>query len=435
MLGPVAGAARRLPSAHAVILVGLALLSFVLKYLTSIVLANSLAIEDFQRYAVAIASVTFCSTIVELGLGKQGIRLVPQYIASAEPQLAAGYWRFSMRVVLLLAVLVGVLVSAQAAMLPAGRSLASDEAMYLLPVVALTGLAAELVLACGAAIVATFIMRMVVPGVLLGFVVWAARSPAAATLVPSTAILVYGAGWLLGLILLFGTFVIVCPQPALRGPADYQVRSWLRGGLGFLGVGVAISALLDGTVALAEFAAVPAADIAIYAVCIETGGFVLLLVKSLDKFYLQRISALITQGDLLEIHRIRRRRAGLMIAVCVSFCVAIAIGGRPLLARFGEDFERGYYALVAVTLATSAWTLTSLSQWLIAFTDGPAPALRITLGGVLAAYTGIILLGETHGLMGVALSYAVMVTIMSALLELRARTILTRLAKQHASEA
>jgi O-antigen/teichoic acid export membrane protein len=133
------------------------------------------------------------------------------------------------------------------------------------------------------------------------------------------------------------------------------------------------------------------------------------------------------QGELLEIHRIRRRRAILTTTVCVLFCAAIFAWGRPLLGRFGAGFERGYFSLCVVAVATCAWTLTSLSQWLIAFIDGPAPALRITLGGVLAAYTGIVLVGPAQG--GVALAYGVMVVVMSALLELRARSILRRLAR------
>jgi O-antigen/teichoic acid export membrane protein len=419
----------RLPSVEAMSLVGLALISFVLKYLTSMVLANALGVENFDRYAVAVASVVFCSTLVELGLGKQGIRLLPHYIASGEDQLAAGYWRFSMRVVLGLGVTVGVLVSLQDLLSPTVGPLASDEAMYLLPIIALTGVGAELLLACGAAVLATVVVRLVVPSVLLVFVIWAANSSdSASLLVPDTALLVYGLGWLLGLVVLFGVFVFVCPPAVLRGPVRHDSRAWLRGGLGFLGVAVATSALLEGTVALAEFARVESADISIYAVCVETGGFVLVLVKSLDKFYLQRIAGLITQGNLEEIHRIRRRRALLTVVVCTGFCVAIVAAGRPLLARFGEGFERGYPALCFIAFATSAWTLTSLSQWLIAFIDGPAPALRITLGGVFAVYTAILVLGETQGLMGIALAYAVMVTIMAGLLELRARAILGRLA-------
>jgi O-antigen/teichoic acid export membrane protein len=157
---------------------------------------------------------------------------------------------------------------------------------------------------------------------------------------------------------------------------------------------------------------------------------VLVLVKSLDKFYLQRISALIAEAKLDEIHRIRRRRAVLTVTLCVGFCTAIIAGGRPLLASFGPGFERGYPALCLVAVATSAWTLTSLSQWLIAFIDGPGAALRITLGGVFATYLAIVVLGPSWGLMGVALAYSVMVTVMAALLELRARAILRRLATE-----
>lgn len=421
----------RLPSGEAMSLVALALVSFGLKYLTSMALANALGVEDYDRYAVAIASVVFCSTLVELGLGKQGIRVLPHYMGSGQAPLAAGYWRFAMRVVLACSVVIGVVVSLQDTFAPQLDSLASDEAMYLLPIVALTGVAAELVLACGSAVLATVVVRLLIPGVLFGFVMWASHfGDSAVLLAPNSAIAVYGIGWLAGLLVLFVTFVLVSPAPVLRGPAEYDSRVWLRGGLGFLGVAVAISALVDGTVALAELAGVESADISIYAVCIETGGFVLILVKSLDKFYLQRISGLITEGDLDEIYRIRRRRALLMLVVCVGFCIGVVVAGRALLAQFGEGFERGYPALCIIAFATSAWTLTSLSQWLIAFIDGPASALRITLGGVIAVYTGIVLVGPTRGLLGVALSYAVMVTVMSALLELRARTTLRQLASR-----
>ena len=419
---------RRLPSAVAVLLVSLALLNFGLKYLTSILLANTLGVDHYELYAVPVASVAFFSTLVELGLGKQGIRLIPQYIEAEQLRLAAGYWRFAMRVVLALALLVGLLVT----LLPGLNAFASDEAMFLLPIVALSGAGAELVLACGAAILATVVVRVVVPGVLLGYVLWASQLAAPGVLTPSTAVLAYGAGWLSALVVLVVAFTIIAPRPVLHGPSEYTVGPWLRGGLGFLGVAIAISALIDGTVALVEFASLDPADISIYAVCIETGGFVFILVKSLDKFYLQRISALLSRKELGEIHRIRRRRALLMLAICVSFCATIIALGRPLLASFGAGFERGYFALCCVAIATSAWTLTSLSQWLIAFIEGPARALRITMGGVFAAYTGILVLGPSQGLMGVALAYAVMVTVMSVLLEIRARSVLETLAQHSA---
>lgn len=420
------------PSPLAVALVALALVNFAIKYLTSIVLANTLGIEAFERYAVAIASVVFFSTVVELGLGKQGIRLLPEYLEREDTQRAAGYWRFAMRTVLLVSIATALLVILSHELLPATAAHASDAAMYLLPIVALTGLGAELVVALGAAGAATVVVRVLVPVVPLGFVAWASLS--AFDLVPEVAIVAYGAGWVLGLAVLLAVFAVVCPREVLRGPSEFDTRAWVKGGLGFLGLAVAISALLDGTVALAEWADVPSADISIYAVCIETGGFVLILVKSLDKFYLQRISALVTRGDLAEIHRIRRRRAALMLVVCSLFCLGIIVWGRPLLRSFGPGFERGYFSLCCVAIATSAWTLTALSQWLIAFTDGPVPAMRISLLGVFATFTAILLLGPSQGLLGVALSYSVMVGLMSILLELRARRILRDLVRSQAGE-
>ena len=414
------------PTRQAVALVSLAILNFALKYLTSMALANTLGITAFERYAVAVASVVFCSTMVELGLGKQGLRLMPTLIEKGRHSLAAGYWRFTVRTVFVLAALTaGVLTLMHDAFF---EGTSSDEAIFLLPIVATVGVAAEIVLACGAAVAATVIVRVVVPLVPLAFVAWAALTMPA-QLTPRSAILAYGAGWLVGLLFLLVSFVKACPRAVLRGPPSYESRPWLRGGIGFLGVAIAISALIDGSVVMSEFARVPAEDISIYAVCIETGGFVLILVKSLDKFYLQQISALIARGSLREIQRIRRRRATLMTSLCVLMCLGVIVAGKPLLRTFGEEFVRGHFALCCITIATSAWTLTSLSQWLIAFIDGPVAALRISITGVFAVFSGILILGPSQGLVGVALAYSVMVLLMSLMLASRARLTLSRLVK------
>ncbi len=414
------------PTRQAVALVTLAVVNFGLKYLTSMALANALGITSFERYAVAVASVVFCSTMVELGLGKQGLRLMPTLVEKGLYSLAAGYWRFTVRTVFVLATLTaGALTLMHDAF---AAATASDEAIFLLPIVATVGVAAELVLACGAAIAATVTMRVVVPLVPLVFVTWAALS-IPDQLTPRAAILAYGAGWLVGLLCLLVSFVKACPREVLRGAPRFDSRRWLRGGIGFLGVAIAISALIDGSVVMSELAQVPADDVSIYAVCIETGGFVLILVKSLDKFYLQQISAFIARGRLREIQRIRRRRATMMTSLCVLICAGVIVAGKPLLRTFGEEFVRGHFALCCITIATSAWTLTSLSQWLIAFIDGPVAALRISITGVFAVFTGIVILGPTQGLMGVALAYSVMVILMSALLASRARLTLSRLVK------
>ena len=91
----------RIQDRSAALLVILSFISLAISYATSILIARTLGPVGFESYAVAIATLTLLSTLSESGVGKLSIQMLPVYEASKKWNLTAGFWRFSISLVLL----------------------------------------------------------------------------------------------------------------------------------------------------------------------------------------------------------------------------------------------------------------------------------------------------------------------------------------------
>ena len=85
----------------AFLLVAFSLISVGIGYFTSIYVARTLGHDGFEDYAVAIASLALMSTLAEAGTGKFALRILPVYVGARRWSLASGYWRFSLRLIML----------------------------------------------------------------------------------------------------------------------------------------------------------------------------------------------------------------------------------------------------------------------------------------------------------------------------------------------
>ncbi len=410
-------------------LVGFSIVSYLIKYATSIVLARALGVERYDAYAVAVASLVLLATFAELGLGKYGLKALPAYLLVGELRLARAFVRFSLQRVLVVSLLAGGALVLGEAFNGGHVSLRAPWMVALfLPFVAWAGVGSEFLMATGKALAGTLIARVLIPVVPLLFVLWASfLHPGEGWLEPSVALFVYGLGWLLG-----GIALITLAPRALFGGEKLSLdkgerRKWLQGGLGMASVALAISGLFEGSLILSDFIDMPESDVAIYAVCMETGGFSYILVKSLDKFYMPMISRELLRLRVSRVIAIRRRRNRLMVGVCSAFIIALFLFGRQLLGLFGTGFERGYWALLLIAVGTIAWTLTSLSQWFLVFVRGSTYVLRITIPTLLSLVAAGLFFGPTYGVTGMALIYSLLMVSMCALMEWRARKELSRL--------
>lgn len=102
--------ADRKPEPQAVfgplILVLMSAVGVVLGYSLSIVQARRLGALAFQDYAVVVAAMGLLCAIAEAGVGKFALKVIPEFATSGRWPLAAGYWRFSVCLVLIASALI-----------------------------------------------------------------------------------------------------------------------------------------------------------------------------------------------------------------------------------------------------------------------------------------------------------------------------------------
>ncbi len=81
--------------------------------------------------------------------------------------------------------------------------------------------------------------------------------------------------------------------------------------------------------------------------------------------------------------------------------------GRSILSLFGEEFVEGYPALCIIAIATSVWTMASISPSYLKYVNQHTFVV-IATGLTLAAHVALCFpLGSHFGATGAALSYAI----------------------------
>ena len=276
----------------AAILVILSFISLAISYATSILVARSLGPVGFESYAVAIATLTLLSTLSESGVGKLAIQMLPVYQASGKWQLTAGFWRFSIRSVLLVSCLVALLVLlGDLSQQRTNEDHAILIAALFLPAAALAGVGIDFVMAIRAPILGAAIARLAIPTttlVLMMLCMHFIRSFDA-----PWAVTCFGVGSMVGVILAICVYRKRSPTEALKATPAFDRPYWIGECLTFLTLATLVSSIFRSSVIALDFLSLAPEDVASFAAAAETGGLILLLSKSTDKYfqpYLQCLS-------------------------------------------------------------------------------------------------------------------------------------------------
>lgn len=395
----------------ALVLLLFSLIGLALTYGTMVLLARTLSADGYDDYAVAIATVTILTTLAELGFGKYAMRSLPAYVTGQRWQLAAGYWRFATVTVLATSVILASFVAlGEAAEGNQFGDYAVGIMILFLPVMALLGLGADLAMAYYAPVRATLVTRLLVPGTTL--VIAGAWLTTGGDLTAPRATLCYASGSLAGLIAILRLNWRIMPKQIADATPTYELWEWFIRALPFLYFALLISLLSKVGVLVLELVCPEEAQVAIFAVALDTGMSIYLVAKSTDKLFLPEISVLIELQETAQMFRLRSRRMVVMLGICAIYLAMILLFGRNILSMFGDEFVEGYRALCLIALASSVWTIFSLSPLYLnyiqkeAFVVG-ATAIAVVLGVALCA-----VLGGTYGATGGAVAYAVSVSLL-----------------------
>lgn len=405
---------NKLQDRSAAILVVLSFSSLFIGYVTSIFVARSLGPAGFESYVVAIATLTLLSTLAESGAGKAAIQIVPVYQASAKWHLIAGFGRFSMQLVLLVSCIMGLLVLLGDI---SQQGSTEDHAILIaalfLPAAALSSVCIDFLMAIRVPITGATIARLVIPATTLILMMLGKYYIESFT--APWAVGCFGLGSVLGVVLAGLCYRKRSPVRALDATPKFDRPYWLRECATFLALATFASWIFRSSVIALDLLSLPPEDVASFAAAAETGGLILLLSKSTDKYFQPYLAVFIERHAWSEGIAMRKRRLIWVSATCVVFLSIILLAGKPILRLYGDSFVSGYPALVLIATGCCFWSMFSLAPAYLKFSGLNRLVLVVTATAALAMITLTLVLGYFWGTTGAGIAFFVVLTATSCI--------------------
>lgn len=370
----------------------------------SIVLARNLSHEQFGNYVGTLATILLLASLAEAGFGKYGLKVIPVYWLSKKMGLVRGYLRFSVVGFVAFSVLLGGLaLGIETAILGRVSQRVMLCALIFMPGITGFGVMIDLLLAFGHAITATVIARLIVPVTTL-VAICVAMSQVALT--PYIALLCFGGGSLVGMLLATVSIALIVRRPLEGVRPQFQLASWTSNGIAFLTFGFLISWVFKAPLFLAHHLPHDPNQLAILAPALEIGCWVLLLSKSTDKYFQPTMAILIESGDWAQGAVFRRNRWMVIGGLVVVFLVVMVTSGRYILSLYGEDFVAAYPSLLVIALGSSVWTLFSLAPSYMLFVGERSQLLKNMCVHAVVLVVSTVVLFPMLGAIGAAIAFA-----------------------------
>jgi len=394
---------------QALAMCGLSITNYGLFYGTSILLARTLSVRDFDDYNVAVSTVLILVAVATLGLEKYALRCLPALRHAEDWPHARGFMMFARRAILAwsiaLVVLLGIALEGTLALRGRDYHLAIVVVACFLPVIALVQFVLEVVTAYGGHVKAVAIYRILLPIflLLLNAAVW--FSPLDTNAV--SAAICFGAAWILtlGALLLLARRQV--PKAVWEVKPLQQPGVWVRGALPLVASSLILNLFAQTGVIILELLHPNQAVVSAYALAFQTGSFVVILGTATNRLYSPQIAALLASADVDGMRAIARQRLRLIGPITMIYLVLIFVFGKSILSVFGKEFVSAYPAMCVIAIGASISTFFSLAPTYLHFTDRS----RIVLG-LMVASVGMSLalsfpLGKHFGSLGAAVAYAV----------------------------
>ncbi len=392
----------------------LAVGNFFLFYVASIALARKLSVSDFDDYNVALSIVTVLGALSTLGLEKYALRCLPVYQEREDWSHAHGFWRFSLRTIMLVSVgLVLLLTLALSGALtgqPDDSHLAVVVLTSFLPIIAVVLFLVEVATAHGAQIQAVVIYRFMVPASFFVLIHLLGLFD-----IPHTAMSVaitYGLAWVLALIALYHLVRHAIPPGCWRARPAYLSGKWLRRGMPFLFNSWMLSVIASSGVIILELLFTSSSVVGVYAVAAQTGTFIVLLANTTNRFYLPLMSTYMERRDKTAMRHLSTHRFVVLGGLTLLFFGGVVIFGREILGWFGNDFREGYEVLCILAAGASVNALFSDSPYYLQFIKRQRGVFITTALALLLNLTLTVLLGFWFQGVGAALGYALSMSLL-----------------------
>ena len=391
------------------------LLGAALAYVTQVALANWMGDLQFGRYAGAFATCTVVTTICVLGLRDASLRVVGLELANENTGKALGFIRRGRQIVLGGGSAVALIGAASIW----GYSHWTDQpphwalitSFLAIPVFGLLRLQSGHAHAFRRFALTVLPNTIVRPAAFLAVVavLWFNDFALGAGLAMAVH---FG----VALIVLGGQSAILARvlRPQLGGiSAEYDTRSWLRISSPLLVVALASTFDPEVNVTLLGLFR-PPEDVAIYWAAWRTAFFIGFGIIAIDSLVLPSISQLHAAGDVGQVRHLVAQAAMLRFCGGLVGLAALALWGRPLLAFFGEEFERGYRVLLILGTAQLVRAGFGPVSELLNVTGRQVASMWVSAAGLALTAILFLVLVPAYGLVGASVT-VVIVTLLTSL--------------------
>lgn len=399
---------------EALILSAFSLISYLTLYALNLLLARTLSLEEFNDYNVGVSALLVMAALAPLGLEKFALKVIPVYKQHREWANLRGFLRFAIYVAtcvsLLLALTFDIILESVLLLRHEGLHIAIPMIVGCLPVLSVFFVLLEVATANGAPLSAAALYRVVLPFLLLGtnVAVWKFTSSVSGL----SAGWCFGASWLCVTVSMWRLAFAWVPKQVQEVTPAFHGKSWLRESTPLLLTGLLLTVITQSGVIVLELSDSFHAESSVFAVAMQTGGFVVLLTTSTNRFYLPQISMFLDQQDQAGLVRLRGQRLIIIGTMAAAFVVFVFLFGRTVLRFFGEDFVGGYPATCVVAIGAAISTTFSLAPIGLQFAGYHQYVLRCTALATVTSVVMCIVLANLYGTLGAALAYAVPLSIL-----------------------
>lgn len=405
-----------------------------ISYGLAILLARQLGVVGFEAYAVASAIFIVMVALAPCGLDKYAIRAIPVLLARREWNLTRGFVRFGARRTLFAGLAMTI---AGAAVLLWWRVDTLGEirfavlvAVIALPAGALTHFGLEVLSATGREILATAILRLGVPLLVLAMI--GIATAAGLPLTGPIAVAVWGVAWVIVVVTLVVAIGRAMPPAVWRAPAKVEATAWRAAASLFWVHRAAMAVIAQASLIGLEMLQPSPSAVSAYAAALASTAPAIVLVTATNRIYARRLSVLLESGDAAGITALHRARRGWLTPAISVFLLVTVVFAERLLGLFGAAFVTEGTMPLRILAFTAAFTmLFALAPAYMKFTGQRDIIFRTLFVAVVAQMLLLAILVPRFGATGAAFSYALSMIGLYGTFAVLTRRGISRLAPGH----
>lgn len=392
----------------------LSLINYALMYKVNIILAHSLSVADFDDYNVALSIVVVLSTVATLGLEKYALRAISLYTDQKNWSLLRGFWLFSFCAItafsLILMLLLSVGLEVVLSLYQADYHIAIVVFAGFLPIIALTLFLVEVVSGLGGYLLSVTLYRLLLPLLYVGLLLALSFCPLGISAL--TAVVCYGGAWVVTFVIFWQVAKFSLPLEVSNSAAQWKGKQWIKHAFPLVMNSLMLTIMTSGGVVVVELLYPSGLEVSMYAVALQTGGFISLVGTSTNRYYLPKMVVLIEHHDYAGIEKLMQQRAWVMGSLIFALLLTLFFAGPSILGLFGDQFTDAYQTMLIIAIGASISALYADIPYYLQFMNLHRSVVGLTF---FATVTMILLsfsLGMKYGSIGVAIAYMLPVVLL-----------------------